>query len=48
LQDRQVTELRLASICDIEAGNAFLPGFLERFNERFAVEPFGLRTCIVR
>jgi hypothetical protein len=38
LQDRLVKELRLASICDIEPGNAFLPGFLERFNERFAVE----------
>ncbi len=30
-------ELRLANICDAEAGNAFLPEFLERYNERFAV-----------
>ena len=37
LQDRLVKELRLADISDMEAGNAFLPGFLERFNERFAV-----------
>src|SRR5271163_3597926 len=39
LQDRLVKELRLENICDIEAGNDFLPGFLERFNERFALVP---------
>ncbi len=32
-------ELRLAGICDMEAGNAFLPGFMERYNARFAVTP---------
>lgn len=32
-------ELRLAGICDIAAGNAFLPGFIERFNARFAIVP---------
>lgn len=37
LQDRLVTELRLAGITTIEAANAFLPGFLVRHNERFAV-----------
>jgi hypothetical protein len=37
LQDRLVKGLRLANICNIEAGNAFLPKFLERYNERFAV-----------
>src|SRR6202166_1812695 len=37
LQDRLVKELRLADICNIDAGNAFLPKFLERYNERFAV-----------
>jgi hypothetical protein len=37
LQDRLVKELRLKNICEIEAGNAFLPGFLQRFNERFAL-----------
>ena len=37
LQDRLVKELRLAGVSDMEAGNAFLPGFIERFNERFAV-----------
>jgi hypothetical protein len=39
LQDRLVKELRLAGIGDIEAGNAFLPGFVQRFNARFAVTP---------
>ena len=37
LQDRLVSELRLERITTIEAANAFLPGFLERHNERFAV-----------
>ncbi len=37
LQDRLVKELRLAGISGTEAGNAFLPGFVERYNERFAV-----------
>jgi hypothetical protein len=39
LQDRLVKELRLAKISGIEAGNAFLPGFVARFNARFAVAP---------
>jgi hypothetical protein len=39
LQDRLVKELRMAEISDIEAGNAFLPGFMARFNARFAVVP---------
>ncbi len=39
LQDRLVKELRLAGVNDMDAGNHFLPGFVERFNERFAVPP---------
>ncbi|QPB23215.1 ISNCY family transposase [Rhizobium sp. 007] len=39
LQDRLVKELRLAGIDDIEAGNAFLPGFMEDYNARFAIVP---------
>lgn len=39
LQDRLVKELRLANISDISKGNAFLPGFIERFNSRFAKPP---------
>ena len=36
LQDRLVKEMRLAGVSGIEAANAFLPGFIERFNARFA------------
>ncbi len=39
LQDRLVKELRIENVSSIEAGNAFLPGFVSRFNERFAVRP---------
>jgi hypothetical protein len=39
LQDRLVKELRLAGIDGMEAGNAFLPGFMEHYNARFAVAP---------
>jgi len=45
LQDRLVKELRLAGISDIAAGNAFLPKFIQRFNERFAVAPATQMTC---
>jgi hypothetical protein len=34
-----VKELRLASICNIDAGNTFLTRFLDRFNQRFAIPP---------
>src|SRR5882757_1389521 len=37
LQDRLVKELRLAGITNIVSGNAFLPAFIERFNQRFAI-----------
>jgi transposase len=39
LQDRLPKELRLRGISDWEAGNAFLPEFMDDFNRRFAVEP---------
>jgi hypothetical protein len=37
LQDRLVKELRLADISDMSAGNAFLPGFMQQFNEKFSL-----------
>ena len=43
LQDRLVKELRLAEINTMEAGNAFLPGFIADYNARFAVVP--ARSC---
>lgn len=39
LQGRLVIEMRLAGISTPEEANAFLPGFIRRFNQRFAVEP---------
>lgn len=37
LQDRLVAELRLAGVSTLEEANAFLPGFLARFNRSFSV-----------
>ena len=39
LQDRLVKELRLAGISDMEAGNAYLDGFVGRFNVKFGKPP---------
>ncbi len=39
LQSRLKVEMRIAGISTIEEANAFLPGFIEKFNARFAVEP---------
>lgn len=39
LQDRLTKELRLDGSTTLEAANAFLPGFIERFNQRFAKAP---------
>lgn len=39
LQDRLVKELRIAGISDMEAGNAYLQGFKERHNAKFAKPP---------
>ncbi len=37
LQDRLVKELRLENVCDMDAGNAFLPEFMKHYNERFSL-----------
>ena len=39
LQDRLPKEMRLRSIASREAGNAFLPEFMQDFNPRFGEEP---------
>ena len=39
LQSRLVVELRIAGVNNMDEANAFLPGFIARFNERFAVKP---------
>ncbi len=46
LQDRLVKELRLENVCDMDAWIAFLPIFLERFNERFSLPAAKPETCI--
>ena len=39
LQDRLVAELAAAGVTTLEAGNAFLPRYLDRHNARFALPP---------
>lgn len=39
LQDRLVKEMRLSNINSIDQAGAFLPGFMTRYNDRFAVPP---------
>ena len=39
LQDRLVKELRLANISTMEQANTFLPGFIEKHNKKFALQP---------
>ena len=43
LQDRLVKAMRLAGIATITEANAFLPGYLEQHNRRFAKAPFDPR-----
>jgi len=38
-QNRLIKAMRIAKICDIEAANAFLPSFLNKFNQKFAKAP---------
>jgi transposase len=45
LQDRLVTELRLAGIRDLASANAFLPRFVTRYNVRFAQPPAITRSA---
>jgi transposase len=39
LQDRLIKEMRLSNINSIDQAEAFLPGFMIRYNEKFAVPP---------
>ena len=39
LQDRLVKELRIAGVSSMDDGNAFLAGFVERYNAKFARAP---------
>jgi Winged helix-turn helix len=44
LQDRLVKELRLAEISTIAAANAWLPGFIADYNDRFGREPVNAKN----
>lgn len=44
LQHRLITEMRIANISSMQEANDFMPGFIERFNKRFAVEPADSET----
>lgn len=48
LQSRLLAELRLNNIKDIESANKFLPGFIERFNSKFKVEPISDEPYFVK
>ena len=39
LQDRLIKEMRLAGISSMEEGNAFLPSYIEKHNNKFAKKP---------
>ena len=39
LQDRLVKELRLRGINTVKEANKYLPGFIKKFNKKFAVKP---------
>lgn len=39
LQDRLVKELRIAGVSNMDDGNAFVAGFVERYNDKFAKAP---------
>ena len=43
LQDRLVKELRLAGVTGVEAGNAWLPGFVAGYNARFGRQPLNAK-----
>src|ERR671916_210550 len=48
LQDRLVKELRLAGISDLEAANAFLPGFVNNYNRmKFTLHPSEVTARLV-
>jgi len=46
-QDRLVKEMKLADISTMEQANAFLPGFIARYNAQFTVEPADLNPAWV-
>lgn len=39
LQDRLIKEMRLSNISSMDEAQAFLPGFMEKYNKKFSVPP---------
>ena len=48
LQDRLVKEMRLKGINSLEQANAFLQGFIRRYNKRFAKQPRDSQSAWVK
>ena len=48
LQSRLLAELRLNNIKDMDSANKFLPGFIERYNSKFKVEPINNESYFVK
>lgn len=48
LQDRLVKEMRLAGISSMQQANEFLPGFIRRYNRRFALKPKSSQSAWVK
>ena len=48
LQDRLVKEMRLEGISSIQQANAFMPGYIRRYNKRFAQEPRNPQSAWVK
>jgi hypothetical protein len=46
-QDRLSVELKLAGVATMAEANAFLPGYLERYRDRFAVAPRSAESAYV-
>ena len=47
LQDRLTVEFAMNGITTVDQANAFLPGYIKRFNEQFAVEPASEQSYFV-
>ena len=47
LQDRLVTEFRIAHISDMQGANAFFPKFIKRYNKQFSVKPADSKSAFV-
>jgi len=47
LQSRLVTEFRINGISSIEQANAFLPGYIKKYNKKFAISPSDQNSAFI-